>query len=111
MASPSSAITSCTTPTSSSCTSREPPASRPEARARRSGSIEVGRAGRSRSGRAEEAPRESSMGRALIVEDHPEQADLVSRILRLRAYQPILAEDGESGLRLAREQHPDVMLL
>jgi DNA-binding response OmpR family regulator len=51
------------------------------------------------------------MGRALIVEDHPEQADLVSRILRLRAYQPILAEDGESGLRLAREQHPDVMLL
>jgi len=51
------------------------------------------------------------MGTALIVEDHPEQADLVSRILRLRDYQPILAEDGESGLRLARERHPDVMLL
>jgi DNA-binding response OmpR family regulator len=51
------------------------------------------------------------MGRALIVEDHPEQADLVSRILRLRAYQPIVAEDGEAGLRLAREQLPDVMLL
>ena len=51
------------------------------------------------------------MGTALIVEDHPEQADLVSRILRLREYQPIVAEDGESGLRLAREQHPDVMLL
>ena len=51
------------------------------------------------------------MGTALIVEDHPEQADLVSRILRLREYRPIVAEDGESGLRLAREQHPDVMLL
>ncbi len=51
------------------------------------------------------------MGTALIVEDHPEQADLVARILRLRDYQSILAEDGESGLRLAREQHPDVMLL
>ncbi len=51
------------------------------------------------------------MGTALIVEDHPEQADLVSRLLRLRNYQPILAEDGESGLRLARERHPDVMLL
>jgi DNA-binding response OmpR family regulator len=51
------------------------------------------------------------MGTALIVEDHPEQADLVSRILRLRDYKPILAEDGESGLRLAREQRPDVMLL
>jgi DNA-binding response OmpR family regulator len=51
------------------------------------------------------------MGTALIVEDHPEQADLVARILRLRDYQPILAEDGEAGLRLARERHPDVMLL
>jgi DNA-binding response OmpR family regulator len=51
------------------------------------------------------------MGTALIVEDHPEQADLVSRILRMRNYQPIIAEDGESGLQLARERHPDVMLL
>jgi DNA-binding response OmpR family regulator len=51
------------------------------------------------------------MGTALIVEDHPEQADLVARILRMRDYQPIVAEDGEAGLRLARERHPDVMLL
>jgi DNA-binding response OmpR family regulator len=51
------------------------------------------------------------MGTALIVEDHPEQADLVSRILRLRDYQPIFAETGETGLRLARERIPDVMLL
>jgi DNA-binding response OmpR family regulator len=51
------------------------------------------------------------MGTALIVEDHPEQADLVARILRMRDYHSILAEDGEAGLRLARERHPDVMLL
>ncbi len=51
------------------------------------------------------------MGTALIVEDHPEQADLVARILRLREYEPILAENGEIGLRLARERIPDVMLL
>jgi DNA-binding response OmpR family regulator len=51
------------------------------------------------------------MGTALIVEDHPEQADLVARILRLREYEPILAENGEVGLRLAREHIPDVMLL
>jgi len=51
------------------------------------------------------------MGTALIVEDHPEQADLVARILRLRNYDPILAEDGETGLRLAREHVPDVLLL
>jgi DNA-binding response OmpR family regulator len=51
------------------------------------------------------------MGTALIVEDHPEQAELVARILRLRAYTPIVAETGETGLRLARERMPDVMLL
>jgi DNA-binding response OmpR family regulator len=51
------------------------------------------------------------MGTALIVEDHPEQADLVARILRLRNYHPIVAENGETGLRLAREHVPDVVLL
>jgi DNA-binding response OmpR family regulator len=51
------------------------------------------------------------MGTALIVEDHPEQADLVARIVRLRNYDPIVAEDGETGLRLAREHLPDVVLL
>jgi DNA-binding response OmpR family regulator len=51
------------------------------------------------------------MGTALIVEDHPEQADLVARILKLRDYVPILAETGETGLRMARERAPDVMLL
>jgi DNA-binding response OmpR family regulator len=51
------------------------------------------------------------MPTALIVEDHPEQADLVASILRLRDYEPILADNGEAGLRLAREFAPDVMLL
>jgi DNA-binding response OmpR family regulator len=51
------------------------------------------------------------MGTALIVEDHPEQAELVARILRMRDYEPIVAEDGETGLRLARECLPDVVLL
>jgi DNA-binding response OmpR family regulator len=51
------------------------------------------------------------MATALIVEDHPEQADLVASILRLRNYQPILADNGEAGLRLARQCSPDVMLL
>ncbi len=51
------------------------------------------------------------MRTALIVEDHPEQADLVARIVRLRNYEPIVAEDGETGLRFAREHVPDVVLL
>jgi DNA-binding response OmpR family regulator len=48
---------------------------------------------------------------ALIVEDHPEQAELVARILGMRAYQSIFAEDGESALRMARELMPDFVLL
>ncbi len=51
------------------------------------------------------------MGTALIVEDHPEQADLVARILSTRNYDSFIAEDGETGLRMARERLPDVVLL
>ena len=48
---------------------------------------------------------------ALIVEDHPEQAELVARILGMRAYQSIVAENGEIALRMAKERLPDVVLL
>jgi two-component system, OmpR family, response regulator len=48
---------------------------------------------------------------ALIVEDHPDHAQLVARILRTRDFESIIAEDGESGLRLARQHIPDVLLL
>ena len=51
------------------------------------------------------------MATALIVEDHPDQAGLVARILRLREFEPIIAEDGATGLRLARKYLPDVLLL
>jgi DNA-binding response OmpR family regulator len=51
------------------------------------------------------------MATALIVEDHPDQAGLVARILRTRDFEPIIAEDGSSGLRMAREYLPDVLLL
>src|SRR5271165_6906941 len=52
-----------------------------------------------------------TMATALIVEDHPDQAGLVARILRTRDFEPIIAEDGNSGLRMAREYLPDVLLL
>ena len=51
------------------------------------------------------------MGTALIVEDHPDQAEMVARMLRLRDYEPIIAENGEKGLELARKYAPDVVLL
>jgi DNA-binding response OmpR family regulator len=50
-------------------------------------------------------------GTILIVEDHPEQAELVARILSMRSYQSIVADNGETGLRLARERLPDLVLL
>lgn len=51
------------------------------------------------------------MGTALIVEDHPDQAEMVARLLRLHNYVPIVAETGESGLEMIRELAPDVVLL
>lgn len=51
------------------------------------------------------------MATALIVEDDPDQADLVARLVRLRALDPVLAGTGESGLDLARRIGPDVVLL
>jgi DNA-binding response OmpR family regulator len=51
------------------------------------------------------------MGTALIVEDHPDQAQLAAGLLRFRNYESIVAGTGEMGLKLARERSPDVVLL
>ncbi|WP_246196111.1 response regulator [Aquisphaera giovannonii] len=45
------------------------------------------------------------------MEDHPDQAALVARILRMRDFEPLVAEDGTTALRLARKHVPDVLLL
>jgi DNA-binding response OmpR family regulator len=51
------------------------------------------------------------MGTALIVEDHPDQAQMVASLLRFRNFEPVVAGDGETGLKLARELAPDVIIL
>jgi DNA-binding response OmpR family regulator len=51
------------------------------------------------------------MGTALIVEDHPDQAQMVAGLLRFRNFEPIVAGTGEAGLKLAREHRPDVVIL
>jgi DNA-binding response OmpR family regulator len=51
------------------------------------------------------------MDTALIVEDDRDQAQLAAQLVRLRDFEPILAETGESGYELARRLHPDVVLL
>src|SRR5262245_28862745 len=50
------------------------------------------------------------MGTALIVEDHPDQAEMVARLLRLRDYDPLVAETGARGLELVRKHSPDGVL-
>src|SRR4051794_11752849 len=51
------------------------------------------------------------MGTALIVEDHPDQAQMVAGLLRFRSFEPIVAGTGELGLKLAHEHSPDVVIL
>ncbi len=49
--------------------------------------------------------------RLLLVEDHEELWDFLSRRLQRRGFEVTIAKDGQEGLEKARELHPDVMLL
>src|ERR1700716_1022455 len=49
--------------------------------------------------------------RVLMVEDHPDIADLYQLKLQLEGYRVAVASDGVSGLELARSLQPDVTLL
>jgi two-component system cell cycle response regulator DivK len=46
-----------------------------------------------------------------MIEDNANNALLVKRVLEARAFQVIHAEDGESGLQMAMETKPDLILL
>jgi CheY-like chemotaxis protein len=49
--------------------------------------------------------------RILLVEDHEEIWDFLSRRLRRRGYDVVLATDGQAALDRARSDHPDILLL
>ena len=51
------------------------------------------------------------MARVLIIEDEADIRDAVAYNLRMAGHQVEVSESGETGLRLAREQFPDVVLL
>lgn len=51
------------------------------------------------------------MPKVLLVEDHEEIWDFLSRRLKRRGYDVVLAHDGEEGVNQARAGHPDVILL
>jgi DNA-binding response OmpR family regulator len=46
----------------------------------------------------------------LVIDDNDDHRELVRRTLTARGYQVFLAADGESGLQLAIEQRPDVLI-
>jgi two-component system cell cycle response regulator DivK len=52
-----------------------------------------------------------SMSTILIVEDNEKNMKLVRDILQHRGHQTIEAVNGGDGVRLARERHPDLVLM
>ncbi|WP_204152214.1 EAL domain-containing response regulator [Leptolyngbya sp. CCY15150] len=46
----------------------------------------------------------------LVIEDEPMLRDLISDLLEAECYEPICAEDGISGLQMARDITPDLIL-
>ncbi|RYY05001.1 MAG: response regulator, partial [Alphaproteobacteria bacterium] len=51
------------------------------------------------------------MTRILLVEDHEEIWDFLSRRLQRRGYEVILAHDGQDGVEKTRVASPDIVLL
>jgi len=49
--------------------------------------------------------------RVLMIEDHPDIADLYQLKLQLEGYRVAVAPDGDTGLKLARSLKPDLILL
>ncbi|WP_448203280.1 response regulator [Azospirillum sp. sgz302134] len=51
------------------------------------------------------------MAKLLLVEDHEEIWDFLSRRLKRRGFEVVLAFDGRQGVDMARAERPDVILL
>ncbi|MGZ5092947.1 MAG: response regulator [Burkholderiales bacterium] len=51
------------------------------------------------------------MAKILLVEDHQEIWDFLSRRLKRRGYEVVVAQDGQEGLDKARTESPDLLLL
>lgn len=51
------------------------------------------------------------MARILVVEDNPDNSDLVVDVLTLRGHEVIQAANGREGVEMARARHPDLILM
>ena len=50
-------------------------------------------------------------GKILLVEDNEMNRDMLSRRLRRRGYNVVLALDGKEGIEKAEEERPDLILM
>ena len=51
------------------------------------------------------------MARILIVDDSPSQLMGIKRIIEKLGHEALTAEDGASGVEMARAEHPDLILM
>jgi CheY-like chemotaxis protein len=51
------------------------------------------------------------MPKILLVEDNEMNRDMLSRRLRRKGYQVVMALDGEKGLEMAQSEQPDLILM
>lgn len=51
------------------------------------------------------------MARILLVEDNEMNRDMLSRRLKRKGYAVLVAEDGESGVKMAIDEVPDLILM
>jgi CheY-like chemotaxis protein len=51
------------------------------------------------------------VAKILIVEDNEMNRDMLSRRLERKGYDVVIAVDGEEGLRVARQEAPDLVLM
>ena len=52
-----------------------------------------------------------TVARVLVIEDEANNLDVAQRIIRAAGHEALVATDGQSGLDLARAQHPDAILV
>jgi signal transduction histidine kinase/DNA-binding response OmpR family regulator len=57
------------------------------------------------------APMHNSGPTVLVVDDHDLNRELVRTMLERKGYRVLLADSGDSGIRLARKEHPSMILL
>ena len=51
------------------------------------------------------------MAKVLLIDDDPRLQDILTKVLVKNEFEVIIADDGNSGLQLAKQRQPDVIIL